>query len=217
MAYRLRRLEANNTPTVLVITYWNRAYEDALIELNDIVSEAGFNPIAACAFIGEHSWSLPETPIAQRRPNGEDLVKAGDFGKQIKEKYEGVGDIEDLTRVKVPGTHPYTLRTKRLFFGVAERTLLFNDKHMSPRTEDEICTLCGTCAEVCPTGAVTLKNIVSNPSPKVGLSAPIVCTDGDACVRSCPSGARVRRPLMVHFSGILNKNYAERKEPETYL
>jgi flavodoxin len=39
VARRLRRLKANNTPAVLIVTYGNRAYEDALIELSDIVSE----------------------------------------------------------------------------------------------------------------------------------------------------------------------------------
>ena len=60
VAFRLRRLMAYGTPAVLVVTYGNRAYEDALLELSDIVSEVGFKPIAACAFVGEHSFSNPE-------------------------------------------------------------------------------------------------------------------------------------------------------------
>ena len=64
-AYRIRKLKGNNTPAVLVVTYGNRAYEDALLELGDIVSEVGFKPIAGCAFIGEHSFSTSEMPRAR--------------------------------------------------------------------------------------------------------------------------------------------------------
>ena len=87
-ALRIRKLVAKNTPAILVVTYGNRAYEDALIELSDISSEVGFKPIAGCAFIGEHSFSTPEKPIAGGRPDKEDLIEAELFGKRIKEKLD---------------------------------------------------------------------------------------------------------------------------------
>ncbi len=105
-AYRIRRLtgkkepygakRANKTPAVLVVTYGNRAYEDALRELGDIVSEVGFKPIAAGAFIFEHSWSVPEKPTAHGRPDTEDLAKGEEFGKKIREKYESNQHREPL-------------------------------------------------------------------------------------------------------------------------
>jgi len=175
VAFRLRRLKANNTPAVLVAMYGNRAYEDTLIELSDIVSEVGFKPIAACAFIGEHSWSTSEMPVAHGRPDVGDLAKAEAFGKKIQKKFVGVTDIEGLSPVKVPGANPYTLAPRH------EPGAL-----MSPRTDEELCSKCGTCAGVCPTAAVTVKNVVSNPSPKTGLITQIVSTDEDACFWCCP-------------------------------
>ena len=213
VAYRVRRLKANNTPAVLVVTYGNRAYEDALIELSDIVSEVGFKPIAACAFIGEHSWSIPEMPTAHGRPDAEDLAKAEKFGKMIREKYKGVDNIDDLSPVKAPGKNPYTLRVS--VYNVREL--------MGPRTDEELCTKCGKCAEVCPTSAVTIKHVVSNPSPRASLNTLLVSTDEDACiwccacVKSCPTGARVMRPRMLETTERLNKRLSERKEPETFL
>ena len=108
-AIRIRRLKANNTPAVLVVTYGTRAYEDALIELSDIASEVGFKPIAAGAFIGEHLWSTPDGQWGKGRPDVDDLAKAEAFGKQVHDKFEGVDNLEDLTPVKVPGVNPYTL------------------------------------------------------------------------------------------------------------
>jgi hypothetical protein len=52
---RFRKLKGNGAPAVIVVVYGNRAYEDALLELRDVALEAGFKPIAAGAFIGEHS------------------------------------------------------------------------------------------------------------------------------------------------------------------
>jgi len=221
VAYRLRRLIANNTPAVLVVTYGNRAYEDALLELSDIVSEVGFKPIAGCAFIGEHSFSIPEMPTAHGRPDVEDLAKAEIYGRKIREKLDGIDDIADISPVKVPGRNPYTLsRDSHVGYGEVK---YFPGELMSPRTDEKLCSKCGKCAEVCPTAAVTMKRVVSNPSPMAALSTLLVSTDEDACiwccacVRSCPNGARVRRPRMLETTKWLNENCSERKEPETYL
>jgi ferredoxin len=212
-AYRIRRLNADNTPTVLVVSYGNRAYEDAVRELGDIVSEVGFKPIAACAFIGEHSWSMPETPTAHGRPDKKDLADAEAFGKRIREKIDGADNLEDLTPVQTPGVNPYTLRA-----GVWRPGDL-----MSPRTDDSLCIRCGKYTEVCPTAAVTLKEVVCTPSPRADLRASYVFTDQDACllccacVRVCPNGARIRRPRMLYGTESLSNNYPERKEPEKFL
>ena len=211
-AYRIRRLTANNTPTVVVVTYGNRAYEDALRELSDIVTEVGFKPIAAAAFIGEHSWSIPEIPTAHGRPDDEDLAKAEEFGYRIREKLERI-EKENLLSVETPGKNPYTLRA-----GMWRPVEL-----MSPYTDDELCTRCGKCAEVCPTGAVMLKDVVCTPSPRADLRAVIVTTNPDtcllccACVRICPTSARIRRPRMLQGTKSLSKNNPERKPLETYL
>jgi len=83
---RLQRLKANETPAVFVVVYGNRAYEDALLELKDLVTCAGFRPFAGGAFIGEHSFANETTPIAIGRPNVADLKKATEFGKLIRKK-----------------------------------------------------------------------------------------------------------------------------------
>ena len=217
VAYRIRRLKANNTPTVLVVTYGNRAYEDTLRELGDIVTEVGFKPFAGCAFIGEHSWSIPEIPTARGRPNKDDLLIAEKFGKQIRVKLEGVSDIEKVPLVYIPGKNPYTLSLGGRNFGFDPGELF------GPITDEKLCTKCGKCVDVCPTEAVTLKRVVSNPSPRTGLNTMIVSNSEDscvwccACVRACPTGARVMRPRMLEITKWLNENLGEWKEPEIYL
>ena len=50
----LQAIKAHNTPVVCVVVYGNRVYEDALLELNDMVKGCGCIPIAGAAYIGEH-------------------------------------------------------------------------------------------------------------------------------------------------------------------
>ena len=66
----LRRLDAvrgDGTPAVVVVLYGNRAYEHAACELADFVAARGFVPVAAAAFVGEHSYSTARCGRSMRR------------------------------------------------------------------------------------------------------------------------------------------------------
>ena len=212
-AHRIRRLKANNTPAILIVTYGNRAYEDALRELGDIVQEVGFKPIAAGAFIGEHSMSEPKYPTAERRPDEKDISIAEAFTHKILDKYDKVDNPNDLIPVNTPGVNPYTLRA----------SLYDVRRLMGPRTNEDRCTVCGECVKVCPTGAISVKHLIANLSPRASMDTYKVYTDEEAClwccacVRACPTGARERRPRMLETSKRLNERLAERKEPETFI
>ena len=69
---RIRLFEGENTPVIPVVVYGNRDYEDALKELSDVLVAQGFVPVSAGAFIGEHSFSRKDMPIAAGRPDKED-------------------------------------------------------------------------------------------------------------------------------------------------
>ena len=42
--------------------------------------------MAAAAFVGEHSYSTPETPVAAGRPDAQDLARAAEFGAAVRKK-----------------------------------------------------------------------------------------------------------------------------------
>lgn len=195
--YRLRRLSASDTPAALVAVYGNRHYDDALLELRDLSVELGFKPIAGGAFIGEHSYSTAEVPTAHGRPDSDDLEKAMEFGRKIKEKMSRISEPRDIPPLRVPGNHPYREGIKA------------TSEPRDPATKEELCIKCGRCAEVCPTSAVAVGDLVTTQG-----DACILCC---ACVKSCPSGARVMSPWMLRAMEILHTKCNERREPETYL
>ena len=195
-ASRLRRLRGNGTPAVIVVVYGNRAYEDALLELRDIALEAGFIPVAAGAFIGEHSFSGDATPIAVGRPDGDDLRMAEEFGRSIREKMKEMRALDDIPPLRVPGNFPYKDVT-----GLTGVT---------PVSGEGACARCGECASVCPTAAIAVREAAATDAA--------LCIRCCACVKVCAIGARrMEDPRIRQVAEWLSANFRERREPETIL
>ncbi len=194
---RLQRLRTKGGAAVIVVVYGNRAYEDALLELKNIVTESGFTPVAAAVFVGEHSFASETTPIANGRPDTQDLRKAKAFGKAVREKMERVGAHIEPRLLEVPGSFPYKERAK--------------PSKVTPVTRKGVCTMCGKCVAFCPVAAITMENdsVVSDGN---------ICILCCACVKDCPEGARVvEDPAARERTEKLSANCRERKEPETYF
>ena len=103
-AERFKAIQGNGAKAVAIAIYGNANIGDALLELTDICKEQGFEVVAAATFIGEHSFSMKEFPVAVGRPDAADLQKAAEFAGLIQEKIDTDGS---LTPPAVPGNHPY--------------------------------------------------------------------------------------------------------------
>ena len=192
----LNRIQANKTPAVCVVVYGNRAFENALRELTDIVTQCGGVPVAGAAFIGEHSFATPEAPIALGRPDPGDLEHAEEFGRKIREKLEAVSPVSRAPRVEVPGSYPYE--------GVTE---LWDVDFIEV---GDLCQECGVCVDVCPVGAID-----SVHTRKIDHVKCITCC---ACIKACPEGARTIKPSKVKDAQTrLFTNCKEPKQPECFL
>ena len=192
---RFRQIKASKTLAIVIVLYGNREFEDALLELKNLSIELGFIPVAGGAFIGEHSFATKEVPIANGRPDSLDIQKAMDFGAKIKDKVSALHSPDARIDLQVPGRFPYEGGPRSMA--------------ASPVTKEDTCTVCSTCASVCPTAAISINGSVATRVE--------VCIRCSACVKNCPTGARVWEDGMLKkIANWLNENCSTRKEPQIF-
>ncbi len=184
------------TPTVCVVVYGNRAYDNALLELRDIVTARGGIPVAAAAFIGEHSFSSTELPASAGRPNVSDLQQAEALGHRVAERLTAASSMAEVPPLVVPGSLPYGGVTK-----------LWDVDFIEVGAD---CIRCGTCATHCPTGAID-----ATDSAKVDIAQCITCC---ACIKRCPTHSRTKKPgPVMDASRRIHTLYPAPKQPELFL
>lgn len=123
----LNHLHGDHTPAILVVSYGNRAFDDALLELSDVCAKQDFDTVAAFAGLAQHTFS---EKIASGRPNADDLALARAFAAKL--------DPLPAFRPALPGGHPYRP---------------YGSVPFAPKG-DKSCTGCGVCAKICPAGAI---------------------------------------------------------------
>ncbi len=193
---RFSTIKFAGNAVVLVAVYGNRNYDDSLIDLREFARSAGLRPVAAAAFVGEHSYSTKQFPTAKGRPDTEDKQAARDFGRKIYEKVQSLSPKAAWPEPQIPGVFPLPER-REIPPSFAE-------------TVKENCIECGHCQEVCPTGAVFFK--------KGYQTTPELCTICCACLKECPRHARVIKSEHVQkFREMLAANCASRRQPEIFF
>lgn len=192
MAEYFANYKGNNTKAIFTVTYGNRDYDDALLELKELFERNGFIGIAAGAFIGEHSYSAE---VATNRPDSNDMNLITQFAEKVKNYLDSPIDFS-ATELKVKGNHPYK---------VSPQSPL-----MLPETNDK-CTDCAICANTCPMGAIDFENFRDIDPDK--------CIQCCNCVKVCPEDAKAfNAPFFIQFKEVLiNKLAVGRKEPEVYF
>ena len=184
-------LQGTATPAIIVAVYGNRHYDNALIQMRDMLSRQGFVVVAAGAFVAEHSI-FPT--VAAGRPDAQDKKAMIGFAAQCRALLQK--DLSGCTSLTVPGDPAWN----------ADITIKL------PFTPDatEDCTDCGACAEVCPTGAIDTDNVrITNDS---------LCTWCGACISICPTKARdYHSDIYTQAKAQFEQKCAAYRTPETFF
>lgn len=167
----LNTIEGKGALGIPIVLYGNRNFDDALIELRDIMEADGFHTIAGGAFVGEHSFS---TTLGRGRPDISDEREADKFVLAICDKVAS-GKLQDGP-VEVEGQEPV-----RPYYTPRDRNGNNIDiRKVKPKT-NENCDNCGLCAELCPLGSI---------DPKDCTQITGICMKCCACVKKCPKNAK---------------------------
>ena len=128
-----RNVKADGTKAILAAVFGNRAIDDTLLELQDVLEASGFVCIAGMEAVAEHSLMHQ---FGTGRPDQQDEKELLEFAAKIMQNSEA------QRAPAFPGNRPY-----REYGGVPLKPVA-NGK----------CTSCGLCAKECPAGAIPLDN-----------------------------------------------------------
>ncbi|WP_300674603.1 EFR1 family ferrodoxin [Desulfoluna sp.] len=194
----INTLKGQGAWAVPVVLFGNRHYDDALIELKDLLIAAGFQVVAGGAFVGEHSFSRT---LGQNRPDESDMALVRTFADKIATKLTGDAPTAPVT---VRGNKPYMpyYRPKN------KDGVPVDIRKVSPKTNSD-CTDCKLCASVCPMGSIDVEDV----SRVTGI-----CIKCGACVKICPVQAKYYDDEhYLRHKHELEVDFSERKEPEFFV
>ena len=201
LPFLTKMLAGNGALAVPVVLYGNRNYDDALVELRNILAQDGFVCVAGAAFVGEHSFSRV---LAAGRPDGEDLALMEGFGQALGRKVKRLS-AAPREQVAVAGCEPI-----RPYYKPRDREgNSINILKVKPVTDTDKCNGCGACAEKCPMGSIRADNVAEVAG---------ICIKCCACVKGCPTTAKyfVDEGYLYHQHE-LEEMYARRGEVEMFL
>lgn len=184
-AQRMSGISGNKTPCIVSVTYGNRDYDDALLELTNLATDKGFLVQGAAALVGRHTYG----EIQVGRPDDRDAAENRRFVEALR-----AARHNDFSR-------PVTLPVKGVFPYRGEGS----GGKFRPLTSDA-CTHCGLCVAECPTHAI------ADDCRTIDDARCLSCF---RCLRLCPTGAKnMNTEPYLSFAEDFSRKLAARRENE---
>lgn len=128
----------NGAKAIIIATYGNRAYDDQLLEMYDLMNDCGFEVVGAIGAVCRHSIV---NEVASNRPNEKDIETLHKFSKVIQDH------MNEKHSFNLPGNRPFKEARQHFPF--------------LPITSDA-CNGCGMCVNTCVHHAITLKDGIAH-------------------------------------------------------
>lgn len=198
---QLDALQGGGACAVPVVLFGNRNFDDALIELRDILGDHGFVPCAAGAFAAEHAFS---TVLGKGRPDAADMEHAESLGKTAARTILAASSAAEIAQVAVAGTpRPY-----RGYYQPRDRAGNPIDIRKVKPLTGGACDDCKICADICPMGSIDKGNV---------REVPGICIKCCACVKRCPKSAKYfADENFLYHQHELEEQYARRADPSLF-
>lgn len=161
----------NGCMAVPFVTWGGASSGVALWQMGKALESKGCTLAGAAKVLGVHSMMWPsDNPVGQGHPDADDDRQVGRLVERVTEATAGTLSLDALdyqpeavaVECKKKLDQPWTLIPKTV--------------------DEEKCTQCAICSQVCPVGAVSL-----DPGPVFGDR----CFDCFNCIRECPEDAIV--------------------------
>ena len=197
----IHTIQGGGALAVPVVLFGNRNYDDALAELQALLGEDGFLPVAAGAFVGEHSFSRI---LGAGRPNKEDMALIDKFAEAIYEKLSKNGIPESFQPLEVGGEYP----SKGYYQPRDCQGNPVDIRKVKPKTSEK-CDDCKLCAKVCPMGSISYDDVREFTG---------ICIKCGSCIKKCPMGAKYYdAESYLYHQHELEEEYARRARPSLFL
>lgn len=186
-------------PAVALVTFGNRAYDNALAELVALMQEGGLQPLGAAAMVTRHAFSAT---LGAGRPDADDLAALDHFAAQVA----AAAGTRRPTTLQVPGEpHP-----ERYYTPLKTNSAPAGFLKAKPAADTARCTRCGRCAELCPMGSIALEEGLPHFDG--------ICIKCQACRLGCPAGAIAfaDTEYQSHVA-MIERTFAAPKQSEFFL
>ena len=189
--------KANATPTLALVTFGNRAFDNSLAELNSVLTENGFIVLGALAFASKHAFA----EIGNAHPTANDEQVRIDICDAVLEKLQN-DTLSPAQNITGDAAAPYY--TPLQLSGEPAKFL-----KAKPLTDELKCDHCGVCASLCPTGAISREN---------ESDVPGICIKCQSCVTHCHTGAKYfSDEQFLSHRAMLERDYKRLAESKAFV